>query len=272
MNFKVMAVAAVLGGMFVIDAQEATTSTRQDRADETVAENSLVGVNLFDTGLSLLDKFGSPVNIAALTIGSGGVGPGGGFGGGGGAGGGGVGGRPSPGAAGSGARVNRPGTGVLGNPFSATDPLNVFGQAGPNMADEGARPGQGSDTNRVGGGGGGTVGGGGSEAGERVLYTRWIYHQPTSRYGFVIDKNQRVIQIEAVGLLDSNVKTDRGITFGSTFEDVVRAYNVPDAYEISGTTLVMRYLVRDHVAFRLSKLDANKPHQVTGIVVAAGKQ
>ena len=136
MNFKVMAVAVVLGGMFVIDAQEATTSTKQERADDTVAENSLVGVQIFDTGLSLLDKFGSPVSIDGLTIGGGGVGPGGGFGAGGGAGGGpgaGPGGRPGPASTGS--RGNRLGVvGVLGSPFSARDPLNMFGKSGPAMA------------------------------------------------------------------------------------------------------------------------------------------
>ena len=266
MNFKVLAVAVLLGGMFVIDAQDATTSTRQERTDGTVAENSLVGVKLFDTGLSLLGEFGSPVSIVGLVIGGGSVGPGGGFGGGSG--------RPTTGGASGGTRGSPLGMGVLGSPFSATDPLNTIGQGGNvAMADEGARPGQGGDSDR-----GGL--GGGESAADRVLYTRWIYHQPTSRYGFVIDKNQRVIQIEAVGLRDRKVKTkrvipgttpERHITFGSSFKDVVLAYNVPDAYEISGSTLVMRYLVRDHVAFRLSKLDANKPHQVTGIVVAAGK-
>ena len=46
---------------------------------------------------------------------------------------------------------------------------------------------------------------------------------------------------------------------------------MPDAYEISGDSIVVRYLVRDHVAFRLSRLKAKEPHKVTGIVVAAGK-
>ncbi|HXH60183.1 MAG TPA: hypothetical protein VNI20_02365, partial [Fimbriimonadaceae bacterium] len=110
----------------------------------------------------------------------------------------------------------------------------------------------------------------GSDA-NRILYTRWVYRKGASRYAFVLDKFNRVVQIEAVGLSDVKVGTSRGIRFGSTFADIIEAYNVPDAYEISGDSIVVRYLVRDHVAFRLSRLKAKEPHRVTGIVVAAGK-
>jgi hypothetical protein len=70
---------------------------------------------------------------------------------------------------------------------------------------------------------------------------------------------------------NSNVRTRRGITFGSTFSSLIKAYNAPDSYEINGDNLVVRFLVRDRVAFRLNRLQAEKPQVVTGVAVAAGK-
>lgn len=79
-----------------------------------------------------------------------------------------------------------------------------------------------------------------------------------------------MIQIEAIGLSDSRVRTARGIRFGSNFDDVFKAYRDPDSYEIAGDDMfVIRYLRRDNVAFRLTRVMANRPHCVTGIVVAA---
>jgi hypothetical protein len=51
----------------------------------------------------------------------------------------------------------------------------------------------------------------------------------------------------------------------------VKSYSQPDAYEIGGENLMVKYLVHSNVAFRLSRLGAKKPQVVTGIVVAAGK-
>ena len=259
-KLKVLATVLVFGGILAIDAQD--RSTPQER--EGKAENGLVGVDLFDTGLSLLDRFGSPNDIMGLSLDGQGVGPGGGFGGR--AGGGGTNQRAGGGGGGSAGEV---GLDLIGDPFSPKDRLNVQGGAfgGPAAAGGG-----GQDGPPAGGGGGGGGAAASTTAENRILYTRWIYNRPTSRYGFIMDKFQRVIQIEAVGLVDSSVRTSRGIRFGSTFEDVIRAHNVPDAYEIAGESMVLRYLVRDHVAFRMSKVDPKEPHQVTGIVVSAGKQ
>lgn len=71
---------------------------------------------------------------------------------------------------------------------------------------------------------------------------------------------------------DSRVNTNRGIKFGSRFSDLIKRYGAPDGYEIAGDNLVVRYLVRQKVAFRLNRLKANMPHVVTGVVVSAGKQ
>jgi hypothetical protein len=120
-------------------------------------------------------------------------------------------------------------------------------------------------------GGGGKGPGGGGDTGGRILFTRWVYNRNGSKYGFVLDKSNRVVQIEAIGLSNPKVKTKKGITFGSTFAQLIRKYNAPDGYEISGDNVVVRFLVRNKVAFRLSRLGPNKPQVVTGIVVAAGK-
>lgn len=257
-----MAVIAIGAGSFV-DAQ----STPQPRKGS--AENKLVGIALYDTGTKVVSVYGSPDEIQALSIGAT-TGAGGGAGGGDGRGG-----SPS-GGGGGGAESAGPAppppagvhNGLIGDPFGpgtewkqARAPRNE-GAAGAGGGDTGgtARPG--------GGGSAGSVGGGGDG---KVVYTRWIYKRSNSRYAFVLDKFNRVIQIEAVGLRNSSVKTRRGMTFGSSFSSIIKAYGAPDGYEISGDTVVVRYLVRDHVAFRLSRLDAKKPQVVTGIVVAAGK-
>lgn len=255
-------------------AAAALQSTPQPRRG--TAETSLVGISLYDTGAKVVGKFGSPDDIQALNVGGGGNtgGPGGGNGPGGG----------GPSDLGGGGGLNQPATrpdrslseGLIGDPFN--DPN--FNQAAP-----AAVPGGGGQSSRGGGppalgdnagpGGGrpGAAGGGGATAGasQSVIYTRWVYNRKNSRYAFVFDKFNRVVQIEAVGMSNRSARTKRGITFGSSFASVIKAYNAPDGYEISGNHIVTRFLVRDRVAFRLSKLKADGPHVVTGIVVAAGK-
>lgn len=104
-----------------------------------------------------------------------------------------------------------------------------------------------------------------------MTFTRWVYNRGGSKYGFIIDKNGRVVQIEAIGLQNPKVRTRKGVGFGSTFATIIKKYGNPEGYEIAGDNILMRYLTRNKVAFRLSRLGEKKPHQVTGIVVAAGK-
>jgi len=87
-----------------------------------------------------------------------------------------------------------------------------------------------------------------------------------------MDRFSRVVQIEAIGMNDRKPQTRRGICFGSSFASIIRAYVQPDAYELIGDTVVVRFLVKDRVAFRLQRLRADGPHVVTGIVVAAAKE
>lgn len=277
---KPIALIALLGvysaGALVVSAQNSTPQTHKGSA-----ETGLVGIALFDTGAKIVSKFGSPDDIQALTVGTTTGGAAGGSGGSGAAAGrGGPGGPPSaggPGGRGRGGSGGGAGGGaidpgkMIGDPFA--DPF--FQQQGgsdtvPAGDSRGGQPGPGGAPAAPGGGGrsGGVTG---SQNNQDVVYTRWIYKRSGSQYAFVLDRFNRVIQIEAIGLANSSVRTKRGITFGSSFASVIKAYNAPDGYEVNGDNIVVRFLVRDRVAFRLSKVKADKPHVVTGIVVAAGK-
>ncbi len=288
-------------------AKRSTPQARKGRA-----ETSLVGISLFDTGLKVIAKFGSPDEIEPLSVGGGAVGPSG-FGGTRGGAGAPVGGpgrsmpgRPGvpagygpaggprsagPAAAGPAAmpspieiigdafgmgvstdfqNVPRPGPGAPGVPggpeFSGMPPGMMPTEGQPGM---GAPAMPGLSKPGVPGGGGRVTGGGVSATG--VIFTRWVYNRNNCRYGFVMDKFNRVVQIEAVGMSSRAIQTRRGIRFGSDFASVIKKYNAPDGYDISGDSILVRYLLRDRVAFRLSRLAPKKPHQVTGIVIAAGK-
>ncbi len=233
------------------------------------AETRLVGVNLYDSGSKLISMFGSPLEIQAINVGSQSTGP---VGSGGGARGGTGGGAPAnPQQGGRGGRGPRGGDDDFSiGDFSMPDSFRqTSSELSPNPGFGGGNPGGGNA-----GGGGGKGGGGGTGStgsADRVTFTRWVYKRGNSKYGFILDKSNRVIQIEAIGLQDSRVRTGRGVSFGSTFGTLIRTYGTPDGYEINGDSLVVRFLIRNKVAFRLNRLGKDKPHQVTGIVVSAGK-
>lgn len=257
-----------------------TKVTRRAPVAVSGAETGLVGIKLFDTGLRVVAVYGSPDSIEAVTLGGGSAGPGGGGAGGG------RGGAIVGGGKGGGAPMNAPippppggssdshlpdisgfgfGDGVLDRqgkmgPGSISPPGGAPG--GPGGGGQGAAP--------MGGGGGGGAAAGGSS--DRVTYTRWVYNRNASKYAFIIDKFDHVIQCEAIGIQAGKVKTRRGITFGSSFASILKKYGAPDGYEISGDNLVVRYLSKAKCAFRLSRLGENTPSVVTGIVVAAGKR
>jgi hypothetical protein len=247
-----------------------SAAQRKARASKAAGvENALVGIALYDSGAKVIAKYGSPDIISALSVGtSSDAGGGGGEGGGGGGTGGGGGGG---GNSAQRARTDRiqPGD-MLGDPFG-NETLNQFGpedDGGGQPAGGGpSRGGRGS-----GGGEGGAGGDGGSTNTESAQFVRWIYKFSSSRYGFVLDKFNKVIQIEAIGLKDSRVYTKRGNGFGDDFARVMKRYVNPDGYEISGDNIVVRFLNTSRVAFRLQKLKPEGKHQVTGIVVAAGKK
>lgn len=261
-------------------------------AQKPSGETRLVGVSLYDSGLKLIKMFGSPIEIQAVTLGGGG----GGMGGGGGAGvpGGRGGGAAAGGGGGAAAEAqlwmdpfgpeallqlgeeegrgrNRSG-GQMGPPSGMNIPRGpgqVGGGPGGAPYGPGAAPG---GFGAPGGAGGAPRGMGSATSTESATFTRWVYKRPTSRYAFILDKFNRVVQIEVIGLNDPKCRTKRGIGLGATFGQIMSKYSRPDGYDISGDNMVIRFLVRDKVAFRLSRLEPNKPHRVTGVVVAAGKQ
>jgi len=167
-----------------------------------------------------------------------------------------------------------PGGGSTGGP-----PPGYGGPGGYPGGSGGGYPGAGGPPPGIpgvpGGAGGRGGSGGGAPApagtGERVTYTRWVYNRGGSKYGFIIDKANRVVQIEAVGLQNNKVKTKQGLGFGATFAQIIKKYGDPDGYEIAGDNVMVKYLTRKKVAFRLSRLGEKKPQVVTGIVVAAAK-
>jgi len=252
-------------------------------------ESGLVGIKLYDTGARVIAVYGNPTEILPVGFGGGAIGPAAGGGGAPAGARGGLGGGPAGGGGGAAASAA-----VSHNP-------NEFGFGDEMLGFQRGGKGGGLDDSDVGGGGGGQAGaprpgpglggpppgagagvpgglpggGGGGMAGAnntgKILYTRWVYRRGPSKYGFILDKYNRVVQVEALGMADSRVKTSKGVRFGTTFGEIIKKYQTPDGYEINGDSIVMRYLVRNKVAFRLSRLGEKKPHVVTGIVVAGGK-
>jgi len=249
------------------------SSSTAGRVRSTLPETRLVGISLYDTGLTVIQKFGSPDQIQGLSIGgSSTIGAAGGAPTGGGPGGGGPGGGGAPAAGGGAGGASAAGTNLMRPTDWGATEFNIFQGMSMNAGGASAPGGQrqgGDGRDGTGGGGAGAPAGGG-DAG-RILYTRWVYKRGNSRFGFILDKFNKVIQIEAVGTADSRVYTNRGIKYGSQVKDIITRHGAPDAYEITGDQIVMRYLIRDKVAFRLNRLKTDKPHVVTGIVVAAGK-
>jgi hypothetical protein len=232
----------------------------------TAAETSLVGIALFDSGVRVVQVYGSPQEI--LAIGAGGAtGP--------------AGGAPGvPGAAGAAGGAGRGGGGGGGTAMEALwqrdwslgNEARMRQDAPTAAGAAGGAAGGGGPAGPAGAGAPGGAGAGGAGGQQEALqYVRWVYHRGSSRYGFVLDRQNRVVQIEAIGMGDARVRTNRGIRFGSNFADVIRAYGDPDGYEIAGDTITVRYLATANVAFRLNRLQAGRPHVVTGIVVAGGR-
>jgi hypothetical protein len=238
-------------------------------------ETGLVGIKLYDSGLRVVQTYGNPDSITAINVGGGSAAPGGGGGGGNG----GFGGRGG-GTGGGGA--SEPSSGLEYQPLRIPSEVMNDGidylQASPDGGEGGKRtPSGGTPAGGPPGGGRGGAGapGGAGGASESAEFVRWNYTKNGTKLSFVIDKFNRVIQIEAIGLTNPRVKTRRGVGFGSTFSTIMKGYGAtiePDGYDISGNNFVVRFLTRQRVAFRLTRLSGKQAHVVTGIVVAAGKQ
>jgi len=264
-------------GVLAIDGSAQSRAKTSRAPAPARGENGLVGIKLYDTGLQVVAKYGAPNEVQSVGAGGGSIGPVGGragAGGGGGAAAGAAGGRRGGGGGGSAAEaMGHTDTPTSG--FGFGDDIIRLQGVGQEPGDIGPSSvgGQPAPAGASGGGPGRPAGGAGTAGGQdqKILFTRWVYNRSSSKYAFVIDKHNRVVQIEAIGISDSRVKTARGVSFGANFAKLIRTYSAPDGYEINGDTLVVRFLQRNKVAFRLSRLGNSKSHVVTGIVVAGGK-
>lgn len=288
-GFTFLAAVALTSVFAASYAGAGTMQKKKSSGGYSGPETGLLGVKLYDSGLRVITLYGNPDSITTVGGGTGvsSGGPGGGFGGGGGGGAAGSPGQlPPPGGPGGRGGGNRPSNdsiipgGLIPGTWGEPIPNMQQGPLVPQNAGGSAGPGQPTNTgpSRPGGAGGASGGAsnpGASAATESAVFTRWSYTRNGCKLAFVIDKFNRVIQIEAIGLQNQRIKTRRGVGFGSSFSTIMKAYAPsadPDGYDIAGNNFTVRFLTRHRVAFRLSQLSTKKSHVVTGIVVAAGKQ
>ncbi|MBX3119071.1 MAG: hypothetical protein KF784_08405 [Fimbriimonadaceae bacterium] len=261
LKWIVLAVSvATVSGMLASDVVAQAKAAPAKAAPKKI---SLVGISLYDTGATVVAKYGNPFEVQAVSLGGGAIGPAGGPGGGRG---------PSIGTAGPG--------GSAPNAAIGREDMRPGGFFDNELFRQGAAIGdEGNGFNIPSGRGGPPVGGapgsggaaGGDANSDRILYTRWIYKVGNSKYAFVFDNSNKVVQIEAVGMSDSRVKTAAGVGFGAKFADLIKKYGAPEGYEMNGDAIVVRYLKTHKVVFRLNRLGKDKPHVVTAVVVAGGK-
>lgn len=220
------------------------------------AETRLAGIRLYDSGVDVVRKLGSPTDVLPVVFdtAAGGGGGGGSRGGGGG------------GSRGGGGFAPAPAGG--GNANFVVPPVS-FNQMGKGGGGQGPAPmgGPGSGPAPMGGGRGG--GGGGVTD---TQYVRWVYKRGAGgSVNVVLNKFNKVVQIEAIGISNPKVKTSKGVMLGSSLATIIRKYQNPDAYEVGDNYFMVRFLQSHKVAFRLTRENNRAPYRVTGIVVSAGK-
>lgn len=226
------------------------------------AEAGLYGIKLYDTGVQVVSRLGSPTDVIAITWENQQTGGAGGEGGG--AGGGGF--APPPGGGGGGGGgAMRPAVDFIVPPFDN----RVQGPVRAGAAGTGG----GAGAPSAGGPAGAGAGGGGGVSGvQDTQYVRWVYRLgPASSVNVVLNKFNKVVQIEAVGIRNARARTSKGITLGSTLSQVIKAYLDPDGYEVAQDYFMVKFLQRSKVAFRFARENDKSPYRCTGIVVSAGR-
>ena len=295
--FRLRGGAAATAGtaLFVL-----TTLGSATQAAAPSYEKSLAGIRLSSTSKSVLARFGNPNEVVIGDVGirqgpnTGQNGAGGGPGGG-----------DQPGAPIGGGGSSLPSLGSPGgfsNPEGGAEPGGgKFGGGGfpgapgggfggpPGGAFPGAPgggfPGAPGDNPGGGLGGGPSVGAFGQTQSTfaRQQEVTWIYNrkftdkkgaQQLVSYEFLIGPSGYVSQIRVTGYTGGNTKTQRGITLGSTYRDVVRIYGYPEDHAVYGTTLVASYRNSKHISFqflndRVIKNNIINPgNKVIGITIA----
>jgi hypothetical protein len=259
MNIKINTGLAVLSLTLLTAGALFAQPLEQDRNTDIItqqrlqnAQTGLLGIRLFDSGVRVVSLYGAPDRVEAISV--------------------------SGGAVGGGDQGDQGGQGGPGGPggpqpegFGRQITENIRQTAGSGALPPPPMPGDAGNQGGGAGGDGGGVGGDGTTP-ARTTFTRWVYLRNNMQFAFSIDRFNRVIQIEAIALRNPQVRTRKGITFGSTFAAIQKAYGAPDGYDIQADRFTVRYLVYDRVAFTLTRIQPNRPQVVTGIVVAAGRQ
>jgi hypothetical protein len=121
------------------------------------------------------------------------------------------------------------------------------------------------------GGGGGMFGGGGGST-TNTQYVRWVYRRGAGgSLNVVLNKFNKVVQIESIGVSNPKVRTSRGVMLGSSLATIMQRYGTPDGYDVGTNYFMIRYLRSAKVAFRLTRENERAQFRTTGIVVSAGK-
>jgi hypothetical protein len=249
-RYMVRAAVAFLACVALAGVAQAQAEEKPAKTEKYIVDTGFLGVKLLDPHIRVLEEWGTPTRVEAVQMRQE-------------AGGGAVGGANPFGA------IAGPGTGVGGGPVAA----GVAGGGG-RLGRGGMAPMAAGVAGIAGPGavaGGAIAGGGGGYEGEITTnYTRWVYERGDASYAFLIDENNKVIQIDALGIPGSSpFKTKGGIKLGSTFAEVMKAYRDPDTFQFKGETMQVRFLTHSHVVFQFKTL--NNQQRVVYIVVAAGK-
>jgi hypothetical protein len=242
-------------------------------------ERELMNIRIWRTYKDVLEKYGRPTRIEVGEV-AGATGTGSGNGGGM-AGGGMMGG--APGMMGSGGmmsgRMGLPGMGGMGM-MGSTGMMGMMGGGGMSSgaAILGRPDGGGTGRGRMGMPGkgaedidGGMPGAGGMMGGaEQQTSTEgevtWVYERGPLTFMFLFNKDGRIIQIQAYGHKGPAV-TSKGITLGSTVDQIYSKYGWSAKQFRVGSSLALDFSEKHHVAFQLAGY-GGKPMKVVGIVVA----
>jgi hypothetical protein len=107
---------------------------------------------------------------------------------------------------------------------------------------------------RVGGGLGSSASQGDSQTFGEAGGFQWVYFYPKQElvYWFIFNKDERVVAIIERGR-NLGLKTAHGLGLGDATKTIYSTYGWPDALEQQGYTLALRYPVKHHVQFNITK-------------------
>jgi hypothetical protein len=107
----------------------------------------------------------------------------------------------------------------------------------------------------------------------------WIYNRKIKdakgadqliSYEFLIGPEGKVSQIRVLGYTAQGIKTQRGVTLGSTYRDVIRLYGIPESHQVGGDNiLVASYKNKAHVQFQFQNQKEQSNPLATGNRVIA---